>query len=182
MYGASESNGTNSLEHLNRRMPPSMMAKSNLDAAMGVFFSYIKINCNKAESNRNSMNEKRKESQVNGENNGQMHPEFNRTTNSIQIYRDLLKCFEAHILPAHATGHVQFSLFYFLSTNTEFYDQYLKYLWAKFISPNVPQILRQASMAYIASFISRAHCVNKVTLMSWLKKVCNRNFNNIHLI
>ena len=173
MYGASDSNGSVSLEHLNRRLPPSMMAKSNLDAAMGVFFSYIKINCINAESNENSMNGKRKRSKENSESNGQMHTEFNTTATSKQIYRDLLQCFEAHVLPAHATGHVQFSLFYFLSTNTDFSDQYLKWLWSKFISPNMPQILRQASMAYIASFISRAHCVSKVTLMSWLKKICS---------
>lgn len=175
MCGASDAKDSASLEHLNRRMPPSTMAKSNLDAAMGVLFSYIKINCMNAESNRNSIAEKEKESKENDDHNVQMHTEFNTSTNSKHIYRDFLKTFEVHVLPAHGTGHVQFSLFYFLSTNPEFSDQYLKWLWAKFISPNVPQILRQASMAYIASFVSRANCISKVTLLSWLKKVCNQS-------
>ena len=161
-----EANETNSLEHLNKRAPPSMTARSNLDAAMEVLFSFITVNCKETESASKYENEKN-ENEVD-----QKQSVFKQTTNSKQIYRDLLKSFEVHVLPAHGTGHVQFSLFYFLNTNHEFSDQFLKWLWSKFISPNTPQILRQASMAYIASFISRAQCISKITLMSWLKKVC----------
>ena len=143
-----------------------MTARSNLDAAMGVLFSYIDANCSEDELASKATGRERNENA-----NEPKSSVFKRTTNSKQIYRDLLKCFEVHMLPAHGTGHVQFSLFYFFNTNPEFSDQYLKWLWSKFISPNTPQILRQASMAYIASFISRANCINKVTLMSWLKKV-----------
>ena len=172
VYELTEGNETNSLEHLNKRVPPSMTARSNLDAAMEVLFSFITVNCKETESASKNENEKEKnENHVD-----QKQSVFQQTTNSKQIYRDLLKSFEVHVLPAHGTGHVQFSLFYFLNTNHEFSDQFLKWLWSKFISPNTPQILRQASMAYIASFISRAQCISKITLMSWLKKVCE-NFH-----
>ena len=147
---------------MNKRVPPSMTARSNLDAAMGVLFSYIGTNCSKDEAASKAAAEEKDEHQDNPK-----PSVFKPTTNSKQIYRDLLKCFEVHVLPAHGTGHVQFSLFYFFNTNPEFSDQYLKWLWSKFISPNTPQILRQASMAYIASFISRAQCIIKVTLMSF---------------
>ena len=167
VYELTEGNETNSLEHLNKRVPPSMTARSNLDAAMEVLFSFIAVNCKESESASKASDQEKNENEVD-----QKQSVFKQTTNSKQIYRDLLKSFEVHVLPAHGTGHVQFSLFYFLNTNQEFSDQFLKWLWSKFISPNTPQILRQASMAYIASFISRAQCISKITLMSWLKKVC----------
>jgi len=167
VYELTEGNDNNSLEHLNKRAPPSMTARSNLDAAMDVLFSFITVNCKDDEASDQAA------AKENGEKENEPKQSiFKQTTSSKQIYRDLLKCFEVHVLPAHGTGHVQFFLFYFLNSKQEFADQYLKWLWSKFISPNTPQILRQASMAYIASFISRAQCINKVTLMGWLKKIC----------
>ena len=147
------------------------MAKSNLDAAMSIFFSYININCTKLDATQNGTEQEKEKVDDSYANDERMYPEFKNITNPKQIYRDLLKCFEQWILPAHGTGHVQFSLFYFINTNPEFADQYLKWLWSKFTSPNTPQILRQAAMAYIASFVSRAVCINRAILMSWLKKV-----------
>ena len=156
-------------------MPPSLTAKSNLDSAMCVLFSYIKVNFPKNEPTKNSNIEDKKRPEFKENDHEGIPLRFKTTANSKQFYRDLLKCFELQILPAHGTGHVQFSLFYLLSTNPDFIDQYLKWLWSKFTSPNTPQILRQAAIAYIASFIARARCINRAILMSWLKKVHERN-------
>lgn len=51
-------------------------------------------------------------------------------------------------------------------------DAFLKWLWGKFISPTTASILRQNSVAYIASFISRSRSVNKATLICWLQRIC----------
>ena len=148
-------------------MHPSLTAKSNLDAAMCVLFSYVEAHCVEAEPAKENIN-----GQIKTDNKEEnMSLEFTTAANPQRLYRDLMKCFESQILPAHGTGHVQFLVFYLISRNPNFAEQFLKWLWAKFSSPNTPQILRQSAMAYIASFISRALCITRPILITWLKKV-----------
>ena len=91
MYELTEGNDNNSLEHLNKRVPPSMTARSNLDAAMDVLFSFITVNCKDDEASDQAAAEE------NGENENEPKQSiFKQTTSSKQIYRDLLKCFEVH--------------------------------------------------------------------------------------
>ena len=120
------------------------IAKRNLDAALCVMFKYIEA--------------KLKESMIN--------------LTSAHLYLDFLKCFESHVLPAKGTGHVQFIMFFLISSKEVYSNMFLKWLWNKFTSPNEPSILRQTVMAYIASFTSRATCVNKISLMDWLCRIC----------
>ena len=122
----------------------SEIAKRNLDAALCVMFKYIEA--------------KLKESMIN--------------LTSAHLYLDFLKCFESHVLPAKGTGHVQFLMFFLISSKEVYSDMFLKWLWNKFTSPNEPSILRQTAMAYIASFTCRANCVDKKSLMNWLCKIC----------
>ena len=122
----------------------SLAAKSNLNAAMRVLFQYI--NKNVTESVINPV--------------------------SAHIYQDFLSCFESYVLTAKDTGHVQFLMFFLIGTKNVYSDLFLKWLWDKFTSPNTPSIWRQSSISYMASFVSRAVCVNKVTLMAWLRRIC----------
>ena len=122
----------------------SPVAKSNLDAAMCVLFPYISNNIDQSGD----------------------------CPISSYLYQDFLICFESYVLPTNGTGHVQFLVFFLVCMKSGDADAFLKWLWGKFISPNTPSILRQNSMAYIASFISRSLCVNKATLIGWLQKIC----------
>ena len=163
-----------SMEHLNRRNPPYSAAKANLDAAMNVMFAYIKYNGTLSEATTDGAKSSKNSQDVaaeSEESDGKVS-RSKKNSASKQLYQDLMKCFESHILPAHGTGHVQFALFYQISSQSCLIEPFLCWLWSKFTSPNTPQVLRQAAMGYIASFISRALCINKATLMIWLKKIC----------
>ena len=84
-----------------------------------------------------------------------------------KLYPELLPAFESHVLPAYATGHVQFLLFRLLSLEAEERKEkkskltpvFLNWLWQKFTNPNTPGILRQSCVAYVASLIARAKFV-----------------------
>ena len=75
-----------------------------------------------------------------------------------ELYQELLAAFESLILPTYATGHVQYLLFYFLSLDKSGKSTaiFLDWLWRKFQNPNTPGIIRQSTVAYIASLLARA--------------------------
>lgn len=76
------------------------------------------------------------------------------------LYQDIISVFDKVILPTYNTHHVQYIMFlmcYFKSTITE---AFLNFLWKKVCNPNVPPILRQASVNYIASLVARANFIS----------------------
>ncbi|KAK3717337.1 hypothetical protein QZH41_011568, partial [Actinostola sp. cb2023] len=64
--------------------------------------------------------------------------------------------YEKIILPTHASCHIHFVVFYICSLDQAFANSFLDLCWKKMENPNVPSILRQASAAYMASFVARA--------------------------
>ncbi|KAF3423756.1 hypothetical protein E2986_01622 [Frieseomelitta varia] len=67
------------------------------------------------------------------------------------LYFDLLKIFETIILPTHASQYVHFK--------TAVVEAFIDWLWRKASDPNVPSIIRQSSIAYIASLLVTAKFV-----------------------
>ena len=94
-----------------------------------------------------------------------------------EIFRELLPVFENFILPSYCTAHVQFLLFYLMSLDEKssmekkMFPQFLKFLWRTFNNPNTSSIIRQATVGYIASFVSRAKYVSIDVAMDQLKKL-----------
>lgn len=87
-----------------------------------------------------------------------------------RLYSELLPVFESQVLPTYATGHVQFLLFRLLSRDEKLVSSFLDWLWAKFCDPNTPGIIRQSTVAYIASLVARAKFVD----LSTTKRVLER--------
>lgn len=74
-----------------------------------------------------------------------------------QLYRDIVPIFEKAILPTYASHHVQFIMFYICSFKLTVMESFLYWLWQKVSNPNVAPIIRQSSVAYIASLLARAN-------------------------
>ena len=132
------------------------LCRDNLDASMKVMYEYI-------HENHKIMSEEAFEA----------------------FYQDFLQVFEANILPSYKTGHVQFLMFYIASLRgpTKIV-RLLDFFWKKFVSFNAPSIVRQTSIAYVASFISRAKFIDAALLRSYLKKITewvHMYLNNLNL-
>ncbi|XP_043604914.1 RNA polymerase I-specific transcription initiation factor RRN3 [Bombus pyrosoma] len=72
------------------------------------------------------------------------------------LYFDILQIFETVILPTHASQYVQYIMFYICSFKTAVAEAFVDWLWRKASNPNVPSIIRQSSVAYIASLLVAA--------------------------
>ncbi|OAD62109.1 RNA polymerase I-specific transcription initiation factor RRN3, partial [Eufriesea mexicana] len=72
------------------------------------------------------------------------------------LYFDVLQIFETVILPTHASQYVQYIMFYICSFKTAVVEAFVDWLWRKASDPNVPSIIRQSSVAYIASLLVTA--------------------------
>ncbi|XP_034942157.1 RNA polymerase I-specific transcription initiation factor RRN3 [Chelonus insularis] len=88
-----------------------------------------------------------------------------------KIYLELLQIFEKTILPTYASHHVQFIMFYICSVKTAVAEAFLNWLWHKVSNPNVPSIIRQSAVAYIASLLARANFIPIDLLTSLLQKM-----------
>ncbi|KZC07908.1 RNA polymerase I-specific transcription initiation factor RRN3, partial [Dufourea novaeangliae] len=80
------------------------------------------------------------------------------------FYFDVLQIFETVILPTHASQYVQYIIFYICSFKTAVAEAFIDWLWRKVSDPNVPSIIRQSSVAYIASFLVTANFVTTGTV------------------
>lgn len=69
------------------------------------------------------------------------------------LYFDILQIFETIILPTHASQYVQYIMFYICSFKTAVVEAFVDWLWRKASDPNVPSVIRQSSVAYIATFL-----------------------------
>ncbi|CAL7933805.1 unnamed protein product [Xylocopa violacea] len=72
------------------------------------------------------------------------------------LYFDLLQIFETVILPTHASQYVQYIMFYICSFKTAVVEAFVDWLWRKVTDPNIPPVIRQSSVAYIASLLVTA--------------------------
>lgn len=72
------------------------------------------------------------------------------------LYQHMIKVFDQIILPTYNTHHVQFVMFVICCFKTALTEGFLNYLWKKVCTPNVPAVLRQSAVFYIASLIARA--------------------------
>ncbi len=93
-----------------------------------------------------------------------------------KVFRELLVVFESHVLPAYATGHVQFLMFYLMNLDKSAADgvltsTFFDYLWSKFRDPNTPGILRQAAAAYSGSLASRGLFVDLATAKTCMERL-----------
>lgn len=77
-----------------------------------------------------------------------------------QINEDLQSLFEDILLPTHASHHVQFIWFYFLSFKSTLADEFVKFLWAKVTNVSVPPVLKQASLCYISGIVARCNYIH----------------------
>uniref|UniRef100_A0A1B6CIL8 RNA polymerase I-specific transcription initiation factor RRN3 n=1 Tax=Clastoptera arizonana TaxID=38151 RepID=A0A1B6CIL8_9HEMI len=80
------------------------------------------------------------------------------------LYTDMTQIFEEIILPTHASHHVQFLMFYLISFKNSLAYSFLQLLWRKVSNPNVPNILRQASVLFMASLLARAKFIPIIIL------------------
>ncbi|KAL3270008.1 hypothetical protein HHI36_009065 [Cryptolaemus montrouzieri] len=87
------------------------------------------------------------------------------------LYRDLLQVFDAVILPTYNCHHVQFCWFVLCGFKPILVNSFLDHLWRKVIDPNIPSILRQSSVEYIASLVARASYVTLKMLKSVLQQL-----------
>ncbi|XP_007568372.1 RNA polymerase I-specific transcription initiation factor RRN3-like [Poecilia formosa] len=85
-----------------------------------------------------------------------------------ELYKDLLSVFDKLILPTHASGHVQYTLFYLCSFKLALAEAFLDHLWKVLQNPTQPAILRQAAAGYMGSFMARAKFVPVLTVRACL--------------
>ncbi|ELT94357.1 hypothetical protein CAPTEDRAFT_221291 [Capitella teleta] len=76
------------------------------------------------------------------------------------IFRELLTVFDKIVVKTYASSHTQFFMFYICSFNDLLVEGFLDYLWKRVQNPSHGMVFRQASVAYMASFIARAKYVN----------------------
>uniref|UniRef100_A0A146LTP3 RNA polymerase I-specific transcription initiation factor RRN3 n=2 Tax=Lygus hesperus TaxID=30085 RepID=A0A146LTP3_LYGHE len=87
------------------------------------------------------------------------------------LFNDLVKVFEEVILPTHATQHVQFLVFFILGLKPPLCQMFIRNLWKKVTDPNIPPIIRQAAVCYIASIIARAKYISILTTQAQLTEM-----------
>lgn len=75
------------------------------------------------------------------------------------LYHHMIIVFDKVLLPTYNTHHVQFAMFILCCFKTTITEAFLNYLWKKVCTPNVASVLRQTSVAYIASLIARGSFV-----------------------
>lgn len=71
------------------------------------------------------------------------------------IYQTLINIFEKIILPTYNIHHVQFVMFFLCSFKSTITDAFITFLCKKVFSPNIASVIRQTSVAYVASLLAR---------------------------
>lgn len=85
------------------------------------------------------------------------------------LYFDVLQIFETVILPTHASQYVQYIMFYICSFKAAVMEAFIDWLWRKASDPNEPSIIRQSSVAYIASLVVTATFITTGYIFSNMK-------------
>ncbi|POS86561.1 hypothetical protein EPUL_001294 [Erysiphe pulchra] len=85
------------------------------------------------------------------------------STEAISIFETLLAHFANIILPTYRSRHTQFLLFHFAQKSEHLVDQFSGTCLQLAFHPGQPDVLKQAAVAYLASFIARgAHIQPKI--------------------
>jgi len=106
------------------------------------------------------------------------HGEFD-SDKAKPVVDSLLKVFLSHVIPTFNILHTQFLYLYLASLDTTISSRFLSENWKTFSKPDNPSILRQTSMAYIASFLSRGSFVTVGTVMTFLERITNWCLNYV---
>ena len=77
----------------------------------------------------------------------------------------------SHVLPTFNILHTQFLYLYLGSLAPDISAKYLTRNWKVFSNPNQPSIIRQTSMAYMASYLARAKCVTASLVLAYLDRL-----------
>ncbi|XP_078033044.1 RNA polymerase I-specific transcription initiation factor RRN3 homolog Tif-IA isoform X1 [Augochlora pura] len=97
------------------------------------------------------------------------------------LYADILQIFETVILPTHASQYVQYIIFYICSFKTAVAEVFIHWLLRKVTNPNIPSIIRQSSVAYIASFLVTANFITTSIVKEVQFKLCKWIHDYINL-
>ncbi|XP_078483154.1 RNA polymerase I-specific transcription initiation factor RRN3 [Ciona intestinalis] len=73
-----------------------------------------------------------------------------------KLFREIVHIFDTAIMPVHQLIHVQFVVFYICSLKQSFVESFIEHCWQKVVNPNMPTIVRQTYICYIASLLARA--------------------------
>lgn len=88
------------------------------------------------------------------------------------LFDSLLDSFVTRILPTYHSRHAQFLIFKTAQSHILFLDRFLGLLIERTLDPSLPNIARQASSAYLASFIARAKNLNRETIRTVVEMLC----------
>ena len=88
------------------------------------------------------------------------------------LFDSLLDTFVTRILPTYHSRHAQFLIFKTAQSHPLFLDRFLGLLIERTLDPSLPNIARQASSAYLASFIARAKNLNRETIRTVVEMLC----------
>lgn len=108
-----------------------------------------------------------------------LDPFFHKTTDSSHptleaehLFDSLLSSFLTTILPTYHSRHAQFIVFRTSQSHSLFLDKFLGLLIERSLDPSLPNIARQASSAYLASFIARAKHLSPETIRTVVEMLC----------
>lgn len=88
------------------------------------------------------------------------------------LFDSLLSVFSTSILPTYHSRHAQFFVFRSSQSHSLFLDKFLGLLIERSLDPTLPNITRQASAAYLASFIARAKELSPETIRTVIEMLC----------
>jgi RNA polymerase I-specific transcription initiation factor RRN3 len=88
------------------------------------------------------------------------------------LFDSLIGVFATSILPTYHSRHAQFFIFRSAQSHALFLDKFLGLLIERSLDPSLPNITRQASSAYLASFIARAKELSPDTIRTVVEMVC----------
>lgn len=89
-----------------------------------------------------------------------------------QLFDSLLSTFLLHILPTYHSRHAQFLVFKTSQSHSLFLDKFLGLLIERSLNPAISNIGRQASSAYLASFVARAKSLTPDTIKTVVEMLC----------
>ena len=75
---------------------------------------------------------------------------------AFDCFTTILRQFEQLILPTYKSRHTQFLVFHFAQQDHRLIDAFCGQLIAMAFQTNIPNVLKQAAAAYLASFVARA--------------------------
>lgn len=94
------------------------------------------------------------------------------TLEAEHIFDSLLSVFLTRILPTYHSRHAQFFLFRTSQSHPLFLDKFVCLLIERSLNPNLPNIARQASSAYLSSFIARAKALPTEMVRTVVEVLC----------